>query len=111
VNWTPRSPGWRPCSNRDPTGGIGTGPADARRAGLLDDDEAQRLAVLRAYGVLDTPADVVLQRVAASMPHGQTYSIGRAELAAGQDIPQAMIEADAALYVAKESGRNQIRHF
>ncbi|WP_111767711.1 PAS domain-containing protein [Nakamurella deserti] len=59
----------------------------------------------------DDHVDVVLRRVAAAMPHGQTCSVGWAELAAGQEIREAMVEADAALYVAKESSRNQIRHF
>ena len=67
-----------------------------------------------ALALVDCPGDavdVVLERVAASMPQDQTCSIGWADLVPGGDVAQTMIEADAALYVAKNAGRACIRHF
>ncbi|MBV9953217.1 MAG: sensor domain-containing diguanylate cyclase [Acidimicrobiia bacterium] len=50
---------------------------------------------------------MVLERLRASTPQGQTFSAGLAD-AAGRDAITVMQSADSALYLAKESGRDRV---
>jgi diguanylate cyclase (GGDEF)-like protein len=57
-----------------------------------------------------TPADalIVLERLSRGVPLGQTVSIGLAERRPDDTIENLMTRADAALYEAKNGGRNRI---
>jgi diguanylate cyclase (GGDEF)-like protein len=65
------------------------------------------------FGVLlpETNAAVargVVERLAAVMPEGTTFSAGIAESRPGATADDLQSEADQAMYLAKESGRNRI---
>jgi diguanylate cyclase (GGDEF)-like protein len=64
-----------------------------------------------AIALPDCPVEVaveVLERLRASVPLGQTVSIGVAERGSEESVESLMSRADRALYDAKESGRNRI---
>ncbi len=71
------------------------GAARAQAGGI-----AERMRVASAAAALAVPSGVVRF----------TVSIGVAELAAGEPLSQALQRADAALYAAKQSGRNAVTH-
>ena len=51
----------------------------------------------------------ILERLRRATPSGATASVGVAERLAGESASEVMARADAALYEAKETGRNQLR--
>jgi diguanylate cyclase (GGDEF)-like protein len=53
-------------------------------------------------------AAVVLERLRALTPDGQTCSVGLAELAAGENAADLVARADEALYSAKRGGRDAL---
>ncbi|MCH9707964.1 MAG: diguanylate cyclase [Actinomycetia bacterium] len=53
-------------------------------------------------------ADVVLNRIRACVPAGQTCSIGYTSCAPAESLSDAVIRADKALYQAKALGKNQL---
>ncbi len=53
-------------------------------------------------------ARAILERVRASLPDGQTCSIGMAQLSPGETADEVMRRADEALYEAKRLGRDRI---
>lgn len=59
----------------------------------------------------DTDAEAahgVAERLRRSMPHGQTCSAGIAQFNAGEGLESLLKRADAALYAAKDAGRDRI---
>jgi diguanylate cyclase (GGDEF)-like protein len=64
------------------------------------------VAVLTDCG--EEQATGVLERMRAAMPGGQTCSIGVAELSPEEVFGDALARADAMLYRAKRSGRDQV---
>ncbi len=53
-------------------------------------------------------ARVVADRLRLATPHGRTCSIGVAEWRPGESADEIVARADAALYAAKEEGRNRV---
>ncbi|MGB1223693.1 MAG: hypothetical protein ACPHCN_06065, partial [Mycobacterium sp.] len=53
-------------------------------------------------------ADVVLNRIRACVPAGQTCSIGYTSCPPAESLSDAVIRADKALYQAKALGKNQL---
>ncbi len=51
----------------------------------------------------------VLERLRRATPHGATASVGVAERQSGEDVADVLARADAALYAAKESGRDRLQ--
>jgi len=64
------------------------------------------VAVLTDCG--EDQATAVLERLRAAMPRGQTCSIGVAEVGPDEVFGDALARADAMLYRAKRSGRDQV---
>ena len=62
-------------------------------------------AVLPACSLAD--AHVVVERIRAATPHGQTVSAGIAQWNGTEDAPSLVARADAALYAAKAAGRDR----
>jgi diguanylate cyclase (GGDEF)-like protein len=54
-------------------------------------------------------AETVLERLRAATPSAVTASVGVAELAHGETTAEVLARADAALYEAKDSGRDRLR--
>jgi diguanylate cyclase (GGDEF)-like protein len=54
-------------------------------------------------------ATAVLERLRTATPRGATASVGVAERAPGEAAADVLARADAALYVAKDAGRNRLR--
>jgi diguanylate cyclase (GGDEF)-like protein len=50
----------------------------------------------------------VLERLRGATPHGATASVGVAERHSGEDVADVLARADAALYAAKEAGRDRL---
>ena len=53
-------------------------------------------------------AEHAMHRLREATPHGQTSSIGVAKWGPGEDADSLLARADQGLYIAKESGRNQV---
>jgi diguanylate cyclase (GGDEF)-like protein len=53
-------------------------------------------------------AGALADRLRGQLPHGQTCSVGIASRAAGESIAGVMARADAALYEAKDGGRDRV---
>ncbi len=50
----------------------------------------------------------VLERLRIATPHGATASVGVAERQSGEDVADVLARADAALYAAKDAGRDRL---
>jgi diguanylate cyclase (GGDEF)-like protein len=51
----------------------------------------------------------VLERLRIATPHDATASVGVAERLSGEDVADLLARADAALYAAKEAGRDRLQ--
>ncbi|WP_328291250.1 diguanylate cyclase [Kineococcus sp. NBC_00420] len=62
--------------------------------------------VLALPGCTAQEARIVVDRIRAAVPRGQTCTVGVAQWSPGLQVAQVIAEADAALYRGKQGGRN-----
>lgn len=78
-----------------------------RKADLIARWGGEEFALAIA-GLSDQDVALLLEKLRATMPSGQTCSIGFAELRVGETSSDCLRRADAALYRAKREGRDRV---
>ncbi|MCY1136925.1 GGDEF domain-containing protein [Actinoplanes sp. Pm04-4] len=86
--------------------------AHAWRAELRPEDLLARYGGEEFGAIFDhsklADADIIIERLQAVTPHGQTFSAGAAQWDGVESAADLLARADAALYAAKRAGRNRL---